>query len=145
MHGNFDSGPEPRLFTRWRRQAERLHKEALVFYFAFRHPRVRWYARLVAACTAGYLFSPIQLIPNFIPVIGCMDDLLILLLGVKVLQRIIPADVLAECRERAEAAEVRRKEEVRSVAAALGSAAIVSLWLLAAVAASILMAAHIPR
>ena len=57
----------------------------------------------------------------------------------------IPADVLAECRELAEAAEMRRKDEVRSVEAVVGSVAIVSLWLLAAVAAGVLMAAHIPR
>ena len=123
----------------WRQQAARLQKEAQVFYFAFRHPRVRWHARLVAVCTAAYLFSPIQLIPSFIPFIGFLDDLLVLLLGVKLLKRMIPVDVLAECRKLAETAEIRKKEEIRSVASVVGFAAVVSLWLVAAVAASALV------
>lgn len=51
----------------WRQQAQRVHKEALVFYFVFKHPRTRWYTKCVAACTAGYLFSPVQLIPELYP------------------------------------------------------------------------------
>jgi uncharacterized membrane protein YkvA (DUF1232 family) len=130
---------------KWRQEAQRLHREAHVLYFAFKHPRMHWYARLVAVCTAGYLFSPIQLIPSFIPVIGFLDDLLVLFLGVKLLQRITPPDVLTECRELAEAAEMQRKEEIRSGVAVVASVVIATLWLLGAVAASALMAAHIPH
>jgi uncharacterized membrane protein YkvA (DUF1232 family) len=130
---------------RWREQAQRLHREALVSYFVFKHPRTRWYARLVAACTAAYLFSPIQLIPNYIPVIGILDDLLVVFLGVKLLQRLTPADVLAESRELADAAEVRGKKEIKSVSAVLVSIAIATVWLLAAIAASLVMAAYIYR
>jgi len=134
----------PALLMSWRRQAERLQKEANVFYFVFKHPRVHWYARLVAVCTAAYPFSPIQIIPSFIPVIGFLDDLLVLFLGVKVLQRIIPADVLTECRELAAAAEIRRKQEIRSAAGVVVFVAIVSLWLLALVTAGALMVTCIP-
>jgi uncharacterized membrane protein YkvA (DUF1232 family) len=102
-----------------------------------------WYARFVAACIAGYLFSPIQLIPSFIPVIGFLDDFLVMFLGVKLLQKITPSDVLAECRELAEQAEVRRKEEIRSPATVVAAVVIATLWLLAAVAASALLAAYI--
>jgi uncharacterized membrane protein YkvA (DUF1232 family) len=98
------AGREPGPLIRWSRQAQRLQIEAHAFYFAFRHPRVRWYAKLVAACTAVYLFSPIQFTQSFIPLIGFLDDLLVLFLGVKLLERIIPPDVLADCRELAEAA-----------------------------------------
>jgi uncharacterized membrane protein YkvA (DUF1232 family) len=129
----------------WKRRVQRLQKEAHVFYFVFRHRRTRWYARLVAAGTAGYLFSPIQLIPNFIPVIGFLDDGLVLFFGVKLLQKITPADVLAECREQADAAETRRKEEVRWWASVAAPFAIVSVWLLAAVTASALLAAYFYR
>jgi len=87
---------EPAFAVRWKRRAQQLQKEAHVFYFVFKHPRTRWYARLVAACAAGYVFSPIQLIPNFIPVIGCLDDVLVLVVGAKLLQKITPVDVLAE-------------------------------------------------
>jgi uncharacterized membrane protein YkvA (DUF1232 family) len=100
---------------------------------------------LVAACTAAYLFSPIQLIPNYIPVIGILDDLLVVFLGVKLLQRLTPADVLAESRELADAAEVRGKKEIKSVSAVLVSIAIATVWLLAAIAASLVMAAYIYR
>jgi uncharacterized membrane protein YkvA (DUF1232 family) len=97
----------------------------------------------VAACTAGYLFSPVQLIPSFIPVIGFLDDFLVLFLGAKVVQKLTPPDALRECRELADAAETRRKEEVRSGLARFAFGAIGALWLLAVVAASALVAAYI--
>ncbi len=116
-----------------------------MFYFAFKHPRVGWPAKLVAVCTAGYLFSPIQLIPSFIPVIGFLDDFLVLFLGVVVLRRIVPADVLDECRQRAEAHEMSRRDEVRSPAAVVAFVAIVTLWLAAAVLSSALVANYLTR
>ena len=131
--------PEPAFAMSWREQAQRLQKEAHTFYFVFKHPGTRWYARLVAICVAGYLFSPVQLIPNYIPVIGVLDDLLIVFLGVKLLQKLTPADVLTECRERADAARTRRREEIRSKAVVFVSLVVAMLWLLAAVAASALM------
>jgi uncharacterized membrane protein YkvA (DUF1232 family) len=141
---NMESRNHP-VSKSWRQHAQQLHREAHVFYFVFKHPRTHWYARLVALCTAGYLLSPIQLIPSFIPVIGFLDDLLVLFLGVKLLRRITPPDVLAECRELARAAEVRSKEESRSSAAVVASVAIVTLWLLAAFTASALAVRYIPH
>jgi len=135
--------PKPAAAMSWRGQAQRLQKEAHVFYFVFKHRRTRWYARLLAVCTFGYLLSPIQLIPSFIPVIGFLDDAAVLFLGAKLLHRITPPDVLAECRELANAAEIRRKEEIRSRAAAVASAAIATVWILAAIAASVLLAKYI--
>ena len=104
-----------------------------------------WYAKLVAVCTAGYLSSPIQLIPSFIPVIGFSDDFFVLFLGVKLFQRIIPPGVLAECRELAKVAELRRKDEIRSTAAVVAFVAVVALWFLVAIAASRMMATYIYR
>jgi uncharacterized membrane protein YkvA (DUF1232 family) len=130
---------------RWRGQAERLEKEARVYYFAFKHPRMPWYAKLVVAGTAAYLLSPIQLIPSFIPVIGFLDDLLVLVVGVKLLRKIIPPDVLTECRELAAAAQMQRNAEIRSPLAIFGMVAIASLFLVAAVAATALIAAYIRR
>ena len=68
----------PTLVMIWWRQAQRVQKQAHVFYFVFKHPRNPWYAKMIAACTAGYLLSPVQLIPSFIPGIGFLDDLLVL-------------------------------------------------------------------
>jgi len=128
----------------WREQVRRIHTEAQTFYFAFKHPAVPWYAKLVAACTAGYLFSPIQLIPSFIPVIGLLDDVLILLLGVRLLQRMIPVDILSECREQAKSAEMQRKDAGTSTAAVIAFLAIAMLWLFAAISVSKLIATYIP-
>jgi uncharacterized membrane protein YkvA (DUF1232 family) len=134
---------EPAFAARWRLRVQRLQKEAHVFYFVCKHSRTRWYARLVAACTAGYVLSPIQLIPNFIPVIGTLDDFVVLFVGVKLLQRITPADVLAECHELADAAETRRNEKMTWAASAIAPIVIATVWILAAITASALMAAYI--
>jgi uncharacterized membrane protein YkvA (DUF1232 family) len=109
----------------------------------FKHPRTPWYARLVAACSAGYLFSPIQLIPSFIPLIGFLDDFLVLFLGAKLLLRITPPDVVAECRQLATVAELRRKEEIRSSFPIVAGVVIAMVWLLSAVAANWLIAHYI--
>ena len=134
---------ESNSLMQWRQQARRLHKEAHVFYFVFKHPRTRWYTKCVAACTAGYLLSPIQLIPSFIPVIGFLDDILVLFLGAKVVRKLTPPSVLSECRELADAAETRRKEEIPSTFARLSFAVVVALWLLAVVTTSALVARYI--
>jgi uncharacterized membrane protein YkvA (DUF1232 family) len=128
----------------WKQQAQRIHLEAQTFYFAFKHPRVQWYAKLVAVSTAGYLLSPIQLIPTFIPVIGLLDDFLVLFLGVKLLQRMIPVDVLLECREQAKAAEMQRKNAGRSMAAVIAFLSVAMVWLFAAITASRLIGVYIP-
>jgi uncharacterized membrane protein YkvA (DUF1232 family) len=69
----------------------RLMRRALV------HPQVPWHAKLVAGCSLLYVFSPIQLIPNFIPIIGQMDDVLVIGLGLKYLRRHVPQSVLDDC------------------------------------------------
>lgn len=125
----------------WRRRAEQLQKQAHVFYFVFKHRRTRWYARLIAACSAAYVLSPIQLIPNFIPIIGCLDDVLVILLAARMIQRITPPDVLAECRELANAAETRRNEEIRR--SLVGPVIMATVWLLAALVAGALVATYI--
>jgi uncharacterized membrane protein YkvA (DUF1232 family) len=129
----------------WKQKVQRLHKQMHVFYFAFKHPQAPWYAKLVAACAAGYLFSPVQLIPSYIPVIGFLDDFAVLFLGAKILRRIIPAEVWAQCQELAEVAEIRRREEIRSTPAIVTSIVIIVLWLLVAVGSGMLMVKYIIR
>jgi uncharacterized membrane protein YkvA (DUF1232 family) len=67
---------------------------------ALRHPRVPWHAKMVLGCAVLYVFSPIQLIPNFIPIFGQMDDVLVVSLGIKFLRRFVPQDVLDDCENR---------------------------------------------
>jgi uncharacterized membrane protein YkvA (DUF1232 family) len=68
---------------------------------ALRHPQVPLHAKLVAGCAVLYVFSPVQLIPNFIPVIGQMDDVLVVSLGMKFLRRCVPQSVLDDCENHA--------------------------------------------
>jgi uncharacterized membrane protein YkvA (DUF1232 family) len=129
----------------WREQSQRLQKGANVFYFAFKHPGTPWYARSIAACLAAYLLSPIQIIPNYIPVIGMLDDLVVVFLGVRLLRRIIPAYVLMECRGLADAAELRRRAEIKSTASVVSSLAIATVWMVGAFIGSALVAAYFYR
>ncbi|HUF92352.1 MAG TPA: DUF1232 domain-containing protein [Candidatus Limnocylindria bacterium] len=112
----------------WKAAARRLERDVYALAFAVRDPRVPWYAKAVAACVVAYALSPIDLIPDFIPVLGYLDDLVLVPLGVWLVVRLVPAAVLSECRARADAVSGR----ARSWGAA---AVIVAIWLLLAILA----------
>jgi uncharacterized membrane protein YkvA (DUF1232 family) len=112
------------LIEHWKTWARQLKIEVYALYLAYRDPRTPWYARVVAACVVGYAFSPIDLIPDFIPIIGYLDDLLLVPLGVLLARRLIPAQVLAESRAQAQAI-IRQGKPVNWLAAAL----IIAVWL----------------
>ena len=128
------------VLATWAEKAQELKKQAHVFYFVFKHPKTPWYARLIAACAAGYLLSPIQIIPSYIPVIGFMDDVVVLVVGFKLIQKSIPPEVLQECRDHADSAEVLRKAEVRSLTRYAIYITIAVLWFILAIAGSLLVA-----
>jgi uncharacterized membrane protein YkvA (DUF1232 family) len=111
-----------KLLERLKRWAGRLKVETYALYLAYRDPRVPWYARAFAALVVGYAFSPIDLIPDPIPVIGYLDDLILVPLGIALAIRMIPAEVLAECREKARELS---KRPVYRVAAVV----VVTVWL----------------
>jgi uncharacterized membrane protein YkvA (DUF1232 family) len=131
--------------TSWKEQAQRLQKEALVLYFVFRNRRTPWYVRGMAACCVAYMFSPVQLIPSFIPVIGFLDDFLVLFVGAKVVRWLTPPDLLSECSEQADATAARRSEEIQSGMARFTIVLSAASWLLAAVAVSALLTAYFYR
>jgi uncharacterized membrane protein YkvA (DUF1232 family) len=133
------------LTISWKEQAQRLQKEALVLYFVFKNSRTPWYVRGVAVCSAAYLFSPVQFIPSFIPVIGFLDDFLIVLGGAKLVRRFTPPELLRECHEQAAAAEARRSEEIQPGLARFAIVLSAATWLLAAVAVSALLTAYLYR
>ncbi len=89
------------ILARLAQEARRLKTETLVLYFAARHPATPWSARLLVAFIVGYALSPIDLIPDFIPVLGYLDELILLPLLLALALRMIPEHVLVECRERA--------------------------------------------
>ncbi len=86
---------------RLKRWAGRFKAEIYALYLAYKDPQVPWYARDFAACVVGYAFNPIDLIPDPIPVLGYLDDLVLIPLGVALAVRMIPSDILAERREKA--------------------------------------------
>jgi len=102
--------------------ARALKRDVVALWLAARDPRVPWYAKALAGAVAAYALSPIDLIPDFIPVLGYLDDLLIVPAGIFLAVRLIPPDVLAELRERAEQQGSRPRSLV-----AMG--VIVAIWL----------------
>jgi uncharacterized membrane protein YkvA (DUF1232 family) len=85
----------------WQRRAHQLKTETYALYLAYRDPRVSWLAKLWLIGVVAYAFSPIDLIPDFIPVLGYLDDLVLIPLGIVVAVKLVPPEVMAECRERA--------------------------------------------
>jgi uncharacterized membrane protein YkvA (DUF1232 family) len=91
------------LLKRFKKRVRHLKGETLALYLAARHPGTPWYAKAFVAGVVAYAFSPIDLIPDFVPVLGYLDDLILVPLGIVVAIRMIPPEVLAECRIRAQA------------------------------------------
>lgn len=83
-------------------KARSLKKELNAIYLACKNPKTPWYAKAFAALVAGYALSPVDLIPDFIPVLGYLDDLLIIPLGIKLALKMIPPEVMEECRKNAD-------------------------------------------
>jgi uncharacterized membrane protein YkvA (DUF1232 family) len=104
-------------------RARRLKAETFALYLAARHPRTPWYAKLLIAGIVAYALSPIDLIPDFVPILGYLDDLILIPMGLAVAIKIVPAAVLAECRARAQEVLSNGKPVSR-----VGAAVIVMIW-----------------
>ena len=111
----------------WKAQARALKTEVYALYLAYRDPRVPWPARILAGLVVAYAFSPIDLIPDPIPVLGYLDDLILIPLGAALARRMIPPQVLAECRLKAQ--DVMTEGKPVNWAAA---GVIIAIWLLLA-------------
>ncbi len=111
----------------WKQRARELKVQVYALYLAYRDPRVPLPAKIVAALVVGYAFSPIDLIPDFIPVLGYVDDLIIVPLGAALALRMIPVEVMVECREKAREV-MKQGKPVNKTAAVV----IVLIWLLLA-------------
>jgi len=90
------------LIKNLKQKATLLKKEIYSLYLAYRHPLTPWYAKLFALMVIAYALSPIDLIPDFIPVLGHLDDLLLVPLGIMLALKMIPADIMEGCRQQAE-------------------------------------------
>ncbi len=113
--------------------ARGLKRDAHALWFAARDPRTPWYAKALALAVAGYAFSPIDLIPDFIPVLGLVDDLLLVPAGLWMALKLVPREVLADHRAAAEAAADRPVSRV----AAIG---VIAVWIVCTIALGLAVA-----
>ncbi|AMN52984.1 membrane protein [Labrenzia sp. CP4] len=109
--------------------AKRIKRDLHALYLAGRDPRVPWYVKALAIATAAYALSPIDLIPDFIPVIGYLDDLLLVPLGIYLVVKLIPPQVMEDCRVEAD----RRSEKLP--ASKMAAVLVLLIWIGAALAA----------
>ncbi len=115
------------MLQRWRARVAELRLETLALALAVRDPRVPWYAKLLAIVVVAYALSPIDLIPDFIPVAGYLDDLLLVPAGLLLVRRMVPQAVLDNSRQRARSLTIGRGWRI-------GGALIVgTMWLAGAI------------
>jgi uncharacterized membrane protein YkvA (DUF1232 family) len=115
------------MLKKLKQRANWLREETFALYLAARHPQTPWYAKLLVAAVVAYAFSPIDLIPDFVPILGYLDDLVLLPIGIVWAIKLVPEVVLAECR-------VRTKEAFRygKPVSRVGGAVIFIIWLILA-------------
>ena len=107
----------------WKQRARELRTETYALYLAVKDPRVPWYAKLSAVCVVAYALSPIDLIPDFIPVLGYVDDLILVPVGIALTIRMIPPEVLAKCR-----ANAQEKVAQGKFLGWIGATLIIAVW-----------------
>jgi len=110
----------------WKEKAKQLKTDTYALYLAYKDPRVPWYAKVFIAAIVAYALSPIDLIPDFIPVLGYLDDLIIIPAGISLSLKMIPKEVLEECREKA------KSEPISDRSKWIVAFIIVLIWLLVA-------------
>ncbi len=119
---------ERSLLEKLKQRTRHLKSECLALYLAAHDPRTPWYAKLLVAGIVAYAFSPIDLIPDFVPVLGYLDDLVLIPLGITLAIKMVPESVLVECR-----ALVRETMQNGEPVSRAAGAVIVVIWLLSAV------------
>jgi len=115
------------LLAELKQRARHLKAETFALYLAARDPRTPWYAKLLVAGIVAYAFSPIDLIPDFVPVLGYLDDLVLIPMGIALAIKLVPHQVLAECRARAQQT-IQNGKPVSRVAGAV----IAAIWVVLA-------------
>jgi uncharacterized membrane protein YkvA (DUF1232 family) len=121
-----------KMIEKWKQSARTIKQELHAIYLACKDPRTPWYAKAMAVCIVGYALSPIDLIPDFVPILGYVDDLILLPLGIAMVKRMIPPAVFDECRSKAKEASAKgfRKNWI-------AAGVIIAIWVMLAVLAFI--------
>ena len=122
----------------WKQRIEHLKTETYAVYLASKDPRVPWYAKALVAFVVAHTFSPIDLIPDFIPVLGVLDDLIITPLGIALALKMIPESVMIECRQSARETMARNTPIIWT-----GAVIVVSIWILTALLVVMVIARYV--
>ncbi|MFC1941206.1 YkvA family protein [Chloroflexota bacterium] len=112
------------ILQTWKERAKQLRREVYAVYLAYRDPRTPWYAKALIVVIVGYALSPIDLIPDFIPILGYVDDFILIPAGIYLALKMIPKEVMNECKEKA--TTTRATGKLGWITAVI----IVSVWLL---------------
>jgi uncharacterized membrane protein YkvA (DUF1232 family) len=113
------------VLQRLKRWAATLKREVMALWFVSRDPRTPWYAKLLTMLIVAYALSPVDLIPDFIPVLGYLDEVILLPLGISLVLHLVPAEALADARAKAQSWVETRQPQPRAWIAA---AVIVLIW-----------------
>ena len=118
--------------SHWKANTERLHREALFAWFLLKNPGTPWHARAICAGVAAYIFSPVQLIPSFIPVIGFLDDFVVLSAGIWLISILTPKRIIHDARCLADAA-MGQSENIHMGALRTATIVVAAVWLAATI------------
>lgn len=113
------------LIAKLKNHAKRLKKEAYALYIATRDPRVPWYAKVFMSLVLAYTFSPIDLVPDFIPVLGYLDDLILVPLGIALAIKMIPAQAMIDARQQVDDSLQQGEPIIRG-----GAVIVIAVWLI---------------
>lgn len=127
------------MFERWKRVAREIRRDVYTLFLACRDPRTPWYSKALATAVLAYALSPIDLIPDFIPVLGILDDLVIIPVGLLLVRRMMPEVVWAE-----HSAAASTRSDARPPKSRLGAAVVVVTWLLSLGAVGFLAFRYLP-
>jgi uncharacterized membrane protein YkvA (DUF1232 family) len=116
------------MLLKLKQRAKELKRELYALYLAYRHLQTPWYAKVFIICVVAYAISPVDLIPDFIPIFGYLDDLILLPLGISLALKMIPPEVMSECR-----AKAQTQLQIQSKVAWIAAAFIGLVWILALV------------
>lgn len=122
------NGRIEKTIEKWKQSARKLKSETKALYLAYKHPQTPWYAKAFAGLVIAYAFSPIDLVPDFIPVLGYIDDLILVPLGITLAIKMIPGSVMVDCRMQAEI-ETAEGKQANWISAVI----IIMLWITLAV------------
>src|SRR5918992_1019415 len=121
----------------WKRRARQILSQTYNPYLAYRHPKTPWYAKVFAALVVGYVFSPVDPIPDFIPGVGLLDEIVVVPIGVLIAAKMIPRHVMEECQEKA-----RQTAEGEKPVSRVAAVVVVAVWLLC-VALAVFLTLHV--